>query len=354
MSPRLLALALVLAACGGGAVTTTTTAVTTTQAAVEAPEAVLLSYDLEPGTSFQYEVSLSQNIVMSSEGDPSVTGDEEAPGEAELQMTATATFTYAVADGPEPGTYRITITGEFGDLEVSGTVDGEPVDPTDIPEFAALDPVETTVVVDEKGNVVPDDQDAAGVFGGDMDPLGGMATLGAGAESFFGPPLPDDEVTVGDTWTETVETPVPFGGDPVTTTIEGRVTGAEVVDGAEVFVIETTTSTTQIEFDLSEFFIGFFEAFLPEDATEEEKAEIAALTEAMKFLFTVDPSVATSTTWFDPITGVVYQGEVSSSIRLTMDVAMPDEVSGELVEFNMDMTLDQELGLRYLGGGAGA
>ncbi len=337
--------ALVVASCGGtGAAPAATTA---SNPALEAPEPVLLSYALEPGAVFTYEVVLGQDIRMTSSGDPSAVDGEDAPGEADLHMEATATFSYAVAAGPEPETYEITITGEFADLSVSGTVDGEPVDPEQIPDFAALGPVETTIVVDAKGKLIPDTRDGDDLFGG-MDFLGGGSMPGAEIEKFFGPPLPDGEVTVGDTWTETMESPMPFGGEPIVTTVNGRVSGVDVVNGVEVFVIETTTSTSQIEFDLSEFFAGFFGAFLPEDATEEEKASQEALTEAMKFLFAIDPSTSFSKSWLDPDTGLVHRAEIANSVHFVMDVAMPDENTDELVEFGMDMTLDQEVTLRYL------
>lgn len=285
---------------------------------------------------------------MTSSGDPSAVDGDELPGEADLRMEATATFAYDVAAGPEPGTYAITITGEFKGVEVSGTVDGELVDPDQAPDFAVLEPVEATIIVDEKGNVIPDPGGSDDLLGG-MDFLGGGSMPGAQIESFFGPPLPDDEVTVGDTWTETIETPMPFGDEPVVTTIEGRVIGTDEVDGVEVFVIEANTFTSQIQFDLGEFLAGFFEAFLPEDATEEEEAEMTALTEAMKFLFTIDPSRSASTSRLDPESGIVQRAEITSSIHFTMDVAMPDETTNELVEFTMDMTLNQDLTLRYLG-----
>lgn len=354
LSRLVAALALVLAACGGAATTSSTptdaagnTSPASAEEAGEVPQAIPLSYSLEPGASFTYEIQLIQDMVMTSSGDPSAMDGEQPPGDADLRIEATATFTYDVSAGPEPGTYAVTITGEFGNVEVTGTVDSEPVAPGDVPEFAALEPVETTIIVDEKGNVIPDVDGGEDLLGG-MDFLSGGSMPGTETASFFGPPLPDGEVTVGDTWTETTETPMPFGEEPVITTVEGRVVGTDQVDGVEVFVIEATTSTSEVRFDLGEFFAGFFEAFLPEDATDEEKAEMEALTEAMKFLFAMDPSTSTSTSWLDPDTGIVRRAEAATSIRFTMDIAMPDEETNELVEFGMEMTLDQEMTLRYL------
>jgi hypothetical protein len=354
-------LALVAASCGGntqGSTTTgpgdtSTTAQPTTTEAVETPEGVLLSYELNAGDEFQYEVGLSQHIVLQASGDASLMGDEEMPGDAVVDLGGTATFTHVVSDGPEAGTYEIHITGEFTDLTVSGTVDGEPVDGNAAPEFASLDPIDVTVVVDEQGNLIQDgaavDDPLAGMFG-DLGALGGSAPApGLDPGQFIGPPFTDDEVTVGDTWEQEIETPG-LGDDPIVTNVTSTVTGVDELDGSEVFVIESNSSTSTIEFDLAEFFAGMFGAFLPEDATAEETAEFEEMLGQLQFLINIDGSTADSTTWFDAEAGVARQSETSAATTIAMDMNVPDEETGELVGFEMDMTLDQDITYRLISG----
>ena len=347
-------LALVVAACGGEGTEDSTTSSaaesTTTTASVEAVE---LSYALEPGESYQYEVDMNQTIDLSTSGDTSALGEgEDLPGDMSLVIAGTTTFTYSVAEGPESGTYEVTISGDFSDLEFSGTIDGEPVDSSEIPEMAEMEPVDTTIVVDDQGNVIPDDSAGPGedFLGG----LGGMNMLdqfGAATPGrFIGPPFSEGEFTVGDTWLETVETPMMPDADPIVTTVESEVVSSDEVEGNEVFVIETTSTTSAFEFDLGELLIGFMTAFVPEDATEEELAELDAIVEQLRFAFSVDESTSNMTTWFDYTAGVSRQAEVTGDTHMIMDVNIPDETTGDLVEFEMDMTIGQDLTYRLIDG----
>jgi hypothetical protein len=316
-------------------------------------EAVLLSYSLSAGDEYQYAVDLGQHIELNSSGDPSFMGSDEVPGEASIDLGGTATFTHVVSDGPEPGTYEVHITGEFGGVTVSGTVDGEAIESDDAPDFASLDPIDVTVVVDDQGNLVLEGPGAAedplaGMFG-DLGALGGGApTPGLDPGQFVGPPFSDEEVAVGDTWTEEVETP--GLGEPVVTSITSTVTGTEDLDGAEVYVIETNSTTSLIEFDLAEFFAGMFGAFAPEEATPEETAELEAMLDQLRFLMTIDGATADSKTWFDAAAGVARQSETTSSADISMELNIPDDETGEMVGFVMDMSLDQDITYRLISG----
>ncbi|HEU4320209.1 MAG TPA: hypothetical protein VFS66_09015 [Acidimicrobiia bacterium] len=356
----LMAVALVVAACSPDSASegsSTTAPVATTS---PAPEAVLLSYTLEPGSSFSYEVDMDQSIQMEVEGNPAALAQaegEEFPESMDLQMVGTTTFIHSVADGPEDGTYEITITGDFSDLEVTGTINGEDVAGNDtmIPEdFTGMEPIEKTIIVDEQGNVItPEDEFGGDIFGdlGGMGGLGMLEDFGAGGSpgQFIGPPLSDEPVTVGDTWTNTFELPMmPGGGEEISTTIVSEVVSSEQREGVEVFVIETTTSTSAIEFDFAEILIGFMTAFVPEGATDEELAEMEALTESLKFAFSVDPTEVDMTTWFDPEAGHAVEAHMINDSHVVMDIAMPDEVSGELVEVLMDMTIGSDVTYRLV------
>lgn len=349
-------LALALAACSpAGSEDTTTTAPLTTEAAVEttaAPassaEGVLLSYALEPGMSYEYEVEFDQHLEMTAEGDPSALEGEDLPGEASIDISGTTTFMHTVSEGPEEGTYEIHITGEFAEMTVSGIVDGEEIT-EDIPDIAEMEPVDVTVVVDEQGRVIQDGEAVGDPFGG---AFGGMDSLtnapGLDPGQFIGPPLSNQEVEVGDSWSEEIEIPA-FGDEPIVTSIESTVTGTDQVDGAEVFVIETSVSSSPIELDLGEFFLGLFGAFIPEDASDEEVAQFEAMMEQLKFLISIRSADSSSTTWFDAEAGIARRFDQVGGADISMDLAIPDETTGELVAFKMDMSIAQDMRYHLLG-----
>lgn len=344
------ALTLVLAACSGSTTGESPTTAggsggesTTTTQAVPAAEEMLLTYSLAAGDTFVYDVAINQNIEMSSEGEGSSLGDEELPGSASVQLTATGTFTFEVADGPEPGTYAVTITSNLTDVTATGTVDGEAIDSDETPEFAEIEPVSVTVIVDDQGNVIPDSAAAEDPFGDLLGGLGGMgpgAIPGAELGQFFGPPFPDDEVAVGDTWSDTFDTPG-FGTEPFSTSVTSTVTREDTVDGVDVLVVDSDVVVEAFEFDLGDFFVGLFSGFLPEDASAEEQAEIDALIENLRFVMSFEESGSQSTTYFDPEAGISRQFDVTSSSVIEMDINFPDEETGELIGFVMDMAIDQ-------------
>jgi hypothetical protein len=355
-------LALVVAACGGSGAedsTATSAADTTTTAPEPAVEAMQLSYQLEPGASYAYEVDMDQTIDMTTTGDTSALGGaegEDIPGEMSLVISGTSLFTHTVAEGPQPGTFAVTITGDFSGMDFNGTVDGEPVESSEIPDMALMEPVDVTVIVDEQGNLIPDDQPGLGEdLLGDLGGLNMLDQFGAGGGlgQFIGPPFSEDQVTVGDTWSETVTVPTMPDTDPIITQIDSEVVGIETIGGSDVFVIDTTNSTSAIEFDLAQLLIGFMTAFTPEDMTEEEQAEIDAVVENLRFAISVDPQVAEMTTWFDFEQGLTRQAEMSGDTHLVMDINIPDESTGELVEFGMDMSVVQDVTYRLIGTGSG-
>lgn len=345
----LTAFAVLVAACSPSDSTETTTTsgsdvqTTTTAPGIEAPDAVVLSYSLQSGQSYTYEVSIDQHMTLESTGDPTALGDEEIPGEMELDVQGTSVFTYSVTDGPEPGTFSIHITGDFSDLTFSGTMDGEPVDQGEIPDLAEMEPVDATILVDEMGNIIPEDTEFGEdfLFGG-LDLLEQMGP-GAGLGQFVGPPFNGEEVTVGDTWSDTVEVPGMDEDSTITTEVVSEVTGTSEIEGHEVFVIETTTTTSAFEFDLGELLFGFMFAFAPDDLSDEEQAELDEMMEQLRFAFGVDETVANMTTWFDPESGFARQAELSSATGILFDINMPDDETDELIAFGMNMSIDQNV-----------
>ena len=344
-----------MAACGG-TTETTTTVDNTTSSAPPSAEAVLLSYSLTAGDEFQYEVGLDQHIELEASGDASAMGEEEIPGQASVDIAGTAVFTHTVAAGPEDGTYEIHITGNFEDVSVTGTVDGEPVDSSEVPDFASMEPVDVTVVVDEQGNVISaggdDVEDPLGGMFGDLGSMSGSAPApGLDPGQFFGPLFSDEEVAVGDTWSDEVETPG-FGEEPIVTSVSSTVTGTEQFDGADVYLIETTSSTSPIEFDLAEFFRGLFGAFIPEEATAEETAEFDELMNDLRFLINIDDTTADATSRFDAEAGSSANQMTTAATHIVMDMMIPDETTGEMIGFQMEMTIDQGITYHLISGPA--
>lgn len=339
------ALALVLAACSPDeGANTSSAAASEPTTTTSAPQPELLSYTLEPGSSFTYEVDLDQQIDLTSEGDGTAVGDEEIPAQMSISLTGTTPFTYTVSEGPEPGTFEVRIEGEFGDLSVAGTVDGEPVESDDVPEMAEMAPIDVTIVVDEHGNPVSRGGEQSD-FGNALGGLEGFGDITPGPDlgRLVGPPLPEEPVTVGDTWSDTVETPSVLGGEgeSITTETTSEVIGTDSIAGADVLVIETQITTSSIEFDLAEFLAGFLSALAPEGASAEDTAELEAMMEDLRFLLNIDEVVEDATTWFDAGAGVARQAEFASSTHMTMDVNMPDETTGEMLGFMLDMTVEQ-------------
>lgn len=349
----LLITAMLAAACGGGAVEETTTSTqptTTTGPNAGIPDPILLSYTLEPGTTLEYEVTLDLEIDLTSTGDTAALsdGEEAMPSEASVIMTGTTRFTHTIAEGPEPGTYEITIVGDFSDLELTGTIDGEPVDASEAPEFADIPPVETTVIVDEQGNIIEAGEGLGDLFGeGGLDDLGSFGGPGTDLGRFIGPPFSDEEVTVGAVWQKTVERQN-FLTDPITTDIRSEVTGFDTAECPSAFAIDTQSVTSEISFDLGELLVGFFEAFIPEGASDEELAELEALKEQLKFQMSVDETTQDLATCFDAGLGAVQSASYTSASRVAMDVNMPDETTGELVAFGMEMSFSQSIEYRLI------
>jgi hypothetical protein len=347
LSALVLSLGLVLAACNGAPSGDTGTSGTTSTTAT-APEGVLLNYSLAAGQRYTFEVDLDQSLEMTTSGDASALGEDDMPGAMSLRISGTATFTYGIAAGPEEGTFEVTITGDFSAVTFDGTVDGEPVDPDDVPDLAQLEPVDITIVVDGQGNLITDDSggfdDPFGFFGG-MDSLSGM---GLDFATFFGPPFDTSEVTVGDTWSVPLEIPG-MGSEALTGEIRSTVTGTDTIDGAFVFVIDTRTTTPLIEFDLAEMIIGMFEVFLQlGNPSEEELAEFYGIMEQIRFAFSVAPSTIDTRTWFDQGAGVTRRSEMTGGTTISFDVAIPNEETGEMLEFGLVLTVDQTVGYRLV------
>ncbi len=347
-------MALLLAACGGGSIdatTTTTTQPTTTT--IPAPEAMQIAYKLEAGESYTFELEMNQTMEMTTTGNSAALEQEDLPGEMKMTVSGPTQVTYTVADGPEPGTYEVTISSDLSGLEFDITVDGESAEPGEIPDFAELEPQAATVIVDEHGKPIGSDDETPGdMFGGLFGDLGGMmGDTGASMfnpAQFFGPALTDEEVEVGDTWTETTEIPL-FGEDSASSTVTSTIDRIEELGGTQVMVIETVIANSEIRFDMAELLLAMFEGFMDtENASEEDLAMIEQFRNEMRFLFIVDAAESNMTSWFDPEAGMTLQSQVAGDTRMAMDVNVPDDETGEMMAFTLDMSITQDMTYRLV------
>lgn len=382
----LAALALVAAACGGTTATTVddasefaaveapaTTApsepTTTTQApttstttvtpvdgasaallpsgSVPPPEAKVLAYAYEPDSSLTYQVDLDQQITMFADGDAeAMDSGEELPLDAQLGVVASSLMTYDVYPGPEEGTYEVVITADFSEADVNGTVNGESI--SDLEEgsltgdLASLEPISSSVIIDEAGNIISESGADLDVFGSGLGELGGLATDELGRP--VGPVFPTDKpLTVGDTWSETVTEEGP-NGEQISASVTYTVIDAQTIGDATTLVIEGVSETDAIDIDFTEFFRAFFEGFASLGGEEggELPPEMEEMLDQLEFRISIAPSSSVATTWFDPDSGLVRRVESESSVSMTMVFRGPDETTGEVVGFEMEMTLDQE------------
>ncbi len=346
-------MALLLAACGGGSVDATSTTAAPTTTTLPAPEAMEIAYKLEAGKSYTFELDMNQTMEMTTTGDAAAMAEEELPGEMKITVSGPTQVTYAISDGPTDGTYEITITSDLSGLDFDITLDGETAEADEIPDFAELEPQATTIVVDEHGkpsggdSQIPDD-----MFGGLFGDMGGMMGDVGGSmfnpAQFFGPALTDEEVEVGDTWTETTEIPL-MGEDAATSTVTSTIDRMEDLDGTSTMVIETVVANSEIRFDMAELLLAMFEGFMdPEQASEEDLAMLEQFRDQIRFLFTVDASEVNMTSWFDPEAGMTLQSRLAGDTHMAMDVNVPDDETGEMMAFTLDMSMTQDMTYRLV------
>lgn len=321
-----------LSACDDAGVTPTTSPQPTSTQAL--PGQVLV-YGFEPGDIYTYSVELSQHIVLSSEGSAEAVAEQDIPGEVDVTVTAEGTFVYtasAAASG-----YSLAIDGKFDNVSVTGTADGETVDdPSDLPQLGTIQPISEVIEVDGRGRVISDPATTPAIG---ATPLTG---LGGDLVRWVGPVLTDEPVSVGSTWTENSTDPT-LGDEPVETTLTATLGGTETVEDTETLVIEIESTTGQADIDLAEFFAGFVGAFADPDDPESE-AKGKALADQLVFHITIAPSSSEGTAWFDPEAGLALRSvSTGPPTVFDMEVALPDEDTGELETYNMHLELTQTL-----------
>lgn len=344
--------AVLAVACGPGQDATTPSSAPPVQSTT-APqaEAVAFTYSYEPGDHHDYAFALDQNLQMTvkAEGDSSLLG-EDPPEDINVTTSIAGNISYDIAEGPEPGTREISISGVFDELAVAGTVDGEPVDESMVEEGTVPDLVEVpdlTIVIDDHGNLVSvDGEDVPEdlpFFGDPFSNLGDFTSGGLGGH--FGPAFPDKPLAVGDSWSSSQSNEIDGLGPAITVTSSYEVVGAETQGGHEVFIIEFTTETSEVVLDLGEMFQQLFNAFGQLGSELGETTDTTAGVPEITFMITVAPSSANGTIWFDQEAGIVaqYAQDTTTSITMLMDLSDADGVARMAVTMDLGMQLTAEL-----------
>jgi hypothetical protein len=336
------ALALAATACASGTAATTTVATepsTTTTTQPPVPAAVL-AYSYAAGDSYTYDISLAQHLTMSTtvEGDPGMFGGADAPGNVDVDTSVDGTVQYDLSDGPEADTTTMHISGTFDNVNVEGTVDGEPVTDSDVQSGTVPDLVEvpdTTIVLDKygrpvsvDGTTVPSDSQ---FFGDPFALFGGLAS--GGLDQPFGPEFPDHALAIGDSWTEEQSQDIPDTNQTVATSVTYTVTGTDTVDGHDVTVIDFTATSSGADVDLGQLFQALIEGFasMGQDTSTTEPIP------TIDFVVSVGESSGSGTYWFDQEAGIVRKVHQTYSIPMSMHMAISSSEGNGTTDLQMSI-----------------
>lgn len=286
-----------------------------------------LTYSFSAGEILTYDVEITQRVVVASEAEQAATNDLPAGGDVKLR--GTGRFTFEVADGPTPGTYRLSIAGEFEDLSAEGAIEGRPIEgPGQADQLGIGGPVTGEIVIDRSGRLTNEGRPAY---------LGSVLEISTDLARFPGPMLPTEPVAIGERW-EVEHSEQALGTVPVETTVAGSLTGTEMIDGTEMLVIETDSRTGEAEVDLSTFYRDFLGGF-------SEEADRSQSLEDTVFQILIGSGSARIEALMDPQAGRLFRATRESSNRLSMEMALPHEVTGELE--SLDMRLETEDRIDY-------
>ena len=70
----------------------------------------------------------------------------------------------------------------------------------------------------------------------------------------------------------------------------------------------------------------------------------------LKFVINVDDTSADGTTRFDAEAGVARQSEINAATHIAMDMKIPDDTTGEIMAFQMEMSIDQGITYHLISG----
>lgn len=293
-----------------------------------------LAYAFESGSVLVYQVDIHQDLRLETQGEAAAVVDEDLPASADVTIEATGELTFTVSDGPDDGTYRLDVEGDFDDVSVAGTADGaEVTDPSEVEQFGTVQSVAASVIVDSRGRVVADDPEVPSVAA----PLSGLT---GDLDGFVGPVLPEGPVFEGQSWTETYAAQV-LGDEKAERTVTGTFSREEG-EGPEVVVVETESVTEGAGLDLTAFFEEFLLSMGDDTATVDPDQVV--------FRITIEPADSEGTARLDADRGLVVSSFSAGSTRLRIDVALPDQATGDVQEFVIHLETRQSIEYSHIEG----
>ncbi len=320
--------------------TTTSPPQTTTTTAAEPTrdyQPAVFSYRYPSSGEVAYRISIQQEAEVTLDGGPP---EEMPPGPIQISSTLEGTITYRTSPGPEEGTTRIQILSDLEIVENKMSIGGIALpDPGGGAAPGFETPIDITVVVDEKGNVLEVISEGLDELFGDLSLLFPSSVGTQDLNRPFGPAFPDHPVDVGDTWTERVEQEGTAGMGTIVTNAEHRLVGVDTKAGRTILVVESEYRTEALEWDMSEFLQGMFGAFADE-LSEEEAPESEQAIPEFTLLMSASPITVIAVTRFDSEAGLVLEGEYQVSAEVTTDMTLPDE-TGEPASIISSTSYDQ-------------
>jgi hypothetical protein len=312
--------ALLLAACGAGS-----------EGAAGGPiSARALAYSLTGEIELSYHADMEMEMTTTF-GDELLELDPSMPSTMLTQMEMAFDTTYRVEDGPEPGTYRVSMSLDDIDLgKGSVQMGGESIDLSDLPDdeidaALASQMPEFVYVIDEKGATVSVEVDGVAV---DVSGLfSGTAGSGFSGGQMFGPQLPEGEVNVGDSWTTSSEQQV---GDVVIVTEEThKILRSEERNGYSTWVIRSDATTDGYTITWDDM-VAMFE----EIGGIEQMEGMDEMPPSFQMAMRSSPTSTTTMTWLDPALGRTVAMDVMTGMAMTMEMGGMPGLAGS---FSMDM-----------------
>ncbi len=331
----LVGVAVLAAACGGGGGET----VVASGEAIVAP----LAYEYVGGERVTYSFDGTVDMEMTAEGTGALAAGADAD-DMKMGVDFSGEMTIETAEGDEPGTTELTISMDVADFTVrEATMGGESIPGgTEFVDSGAFDFPESTIVVDEQGNVV------SVRIGGEELPAafaaasGSLGPAGSGLDPamFFNPAFPEGDLTVGSEWeiADTVDLP---GMGTLRSHTTNQVTETFTKQGHDLFRVQSVTTLDSIEFDL-------FEMMQEMAASDPASAEMlgdpgAFFPEGMEMKMALEPAEITGDTWFDATSGMVARAHLEMPMDMSVAMTMPGEGS-----IQMDATISMAFDVEFI------
>ncbi|MDJ0952786.1 MAG: hypothetical protein QNJ81_03835 [Acidimicrobiia bacterium] len=310
------AVALLVASCGGGS----------EQSAGGAVMARPLAYSLTGDATLSYHAEMETEMTTTF-GEEIRSLDPSMPSTMLTQMEMSFDSTYRISEGPEPGTYRVSMTLDGIELgKGSVQMGGQSLDLSDVPQ-SELDAAlasqmpEFVYVIDDKGAIISVEVDGTTVDVGGI--LGGTSTSGMSGGQMFGPQLPDGQVNIGDSWTTSSEQSV---GDVVIVTEETHtILRSEERNGYDTWVIRTESDTSGYTINWDDM-IAMFEEMGGIGAVDGMEEMPPSFQMAMRS----SPTAATTITWLDPELGRAVAMDVMANMAMTMELGGIPGMAGSM------------------------